>query len=224
MEFKASWVQGYGGTDVSFINGSTVAFICGRHVKFHDVYTGAEFVYAGIDEAISSLAVHRNESVFAVSETSPKPRVLILSFPDFRHYSTLEDGAILDFHALAFAGVGAVGAVGAGLFASVSTHPDFRLTIWNYSTGDQLCFVNLSPLHNFDPSTRVSFSPANPSQLCLTTEDDLLLWNVERSDDTYLLGRVLVFNYFILYIIAILFDIFCALIITKEMCTKFVTN
>ena len=183
MEFKASWVQGYGGTDISFIGDSTIAYICGRHVKFHDVNTGAESVYAGIEEAISSLAVHRFESVFAVSETSPRPRVLVLSFPDFLHVSTLEDGAILDYHAIAFGPVDK-------FVATVSTHPEFRITVWNFSSGDQLCSVNLNPLHNFDPSTKVSFSPANPSQLCLSTEEDLLLWNVERSNNKYLLGLI----------------------------------
>ena len=72
MDFHASWVQGYGGTDLFFIDDSTLAFACGRHVKFRDVRTGAESVYAGIEEAVSSLAVNAAESVFAFGETSPR--------------------------------------------------------------------------------------------------------------------------------------------------------
>lgn len=184
MEFKASWVQGYSGSDIFFIGDSTIAYICGRHVKFINVKTGDENVYSGLEadeEAISTLAVHRSDSVFAISETSPRPRVHVISFPDFGHVSTLKDGALLDYHALAFGPTDA-------FIATVSTHPDFRVTIWNYSSGVQLCFVNLNPAHNFHPSTQISFSPSNPSQLCLTTEEDLLLWNIERSDDKYLLG------------------------------------
>ena len=194
-DFKASWVQGYGGSEIFFIDGSTVAFICGRHVKFCDTQTGQESVYAGgasDGEAISSLAVNRAESVFAVSETTPHPRINVVAFPSFERVSVLEDGAILDYHAMAFGSRGKT-------LASISTHPDFRLTIWNYSSsssdggggekGQQLCHVILNPRHAFDPSATISFSPVNTNQLCLTTSYDLLLWNVERSDDKYILVK-----------------------------------
>ncbi|KAK2163683.1 hypothetical protein LSH36_75g07025 [Paralvinella palmiformis] len=172
-----AWIQGYNGQRSEFINRDVICFKCGNKIKFvHE--SGEENVFpAPTPDGIGVIAVQGIGHLVAFSNQSINPSVFVYVYPSFRLISELKDGAKLEYTKLAFSS--------SEYLATVSGIPDFLLTIWNFNTGRKLATHDMGKvIPNF-----ISFNPANWRQLCMTTEKELSLWQIERSNDDYIIHK-----------------------------------
>ncbi|XP_043568822.1 cilia- and flagella-associated protein 43 isoform X2 [Chiloscyllium plagiosum] len=173
------WVKGYTPQKVLFVNNNTICYPCGNFLIFMDINTKKEKVLQCENGSIGVFTTNSTKSIVAFAEQRLKPFINLYSFPELTKTSVLTDGAELDYMLLEFSYSGFY-------FASFSSLPEFNLTIWNWKANVRLCsesIVGMQP-------TVLSFNPVNQLQLCLASEERLLLWNIERCDDFHLLKRI----------------------------------
>ncbi|XP_064629915.1 cilia- and flagella-associated protein 43-like isoform X2 [Lineus longissimus] len=170
---QLSWSQGYTGTKAEYIDRDTISFKCGNCVKF--VYSdGQESVLPSPGDGVGALAVHSQNRVFAFTEACLEPKIFVFTYPVFQSVAEMKGGASLEFTHLAFSS--------SDYLVSVTSLPEFEMTVWKYETGQKLCSAALS--HTIP--TSVSFNPTNWRQICLTTEKDIGVWNIEQAHDQYI--------------------------------------
>ncbi|XP_060697788.1 cilia- and flagella-associated protein 43 [Hemiscyllium ocellatum] len=178
-KMETMWVKGYTPQKVLFVNNNTICYPCGNFLIFMDINTKKEKVLQCENGSIGVFTTNSTKSIVAFAEQRLKPFINLYSFPELTKTSVLTDGAELDYVLLEFSYSGFY-------FASFSSLPEFNLTIWNWKANVRLCsesVVGLQP-------TILSFNPVNQLQLCLASEERLLLWNIERCDDFHLLKRI----------------------------------
>ncbi|XP_074642124.1 cilia- and flagella-associated protein 43-like isoform X2 [Tubulanus polymorphus] len=173
---ELGWTQGYGGGRAEYVDRQTICYKCGNAIKFIEE-DGNEFVFPSPGDGLGPLAVHKSNKVFAFAETCLQPRIFIFSYPLFDPIAEMKDAAKLEVSHLSFSS--------SDYLCSVSGLPEFQLTLWKYADGIKLTSVNI----NHIIPTSVSFNPANWRQICITSEDDISIWNTEQSDITYTINK-----------------------------------
>ncbi|XP_041368827.1 cilia- and flagella-associated protein 43-like isoform X2 [Gigantopelta aegis] len=171
---ELSWAQGITGTEAHYIDNDVVCYQCGKNVKFLSV-NGKEQTFGFKGEGQGPIAVHEINKHFAVAEHCLNPKIFIFDYNGFKDVAVLTGGAQLEFQIIAFSA--------SEYFASISGIPDFELVLWKYRTGERLASVQLSSIS----PTSIGFNPANWRQICVTTSNEITIWQTEQSHDIYLL-------------------------------------
>eukprot|EP00062_Callorhinchus_milii_P027311 gi/632990455/ref/XP_007884176.1/ PREDICTED: WD repeat-containing protein 96 [Callorhinchus milii] len=143
---------------------------------FVDVDTSKEMLLHCTSGGIGVFTVHQTREIVAFAEQRWLPAIFLYTFPDFNKISTLKGGAKLDYSLLCFSYSGPY-------FASYSSTPDFVLIIWNWRNGTQLCSQSTQRME----ATTLTFNPMNQFQLCMSSEDALILWTIERCSELHIL-------------------------------------
>ncbi|XP_064602614.1 cilia- and flagella-associated protein 43-like isoform X2 [Liolophura sinensis] len=120
------------------------------------------------------MAIHHGHKTFAVASQCSQPKIYVYSYPLFDEVSVMEGGAKLEFSHLTFSS--------GDYLVSVSGIPDFTMGLWLYASGEKLASVNLS--HH--TPTSVTFNPANWHQLCITSEAEITVWEIEQCDTNFI--------------------------------------
>lgn len=105
------WMKQYDINNLTFITKNVVAFGRGSTITFINLDDGREHVYRclrtgnGSSDAkiasvkgVSCIAGHKSYAVFAFAELTLSPKIILLSYPDFRHVTTLGSTAAVNFH------------------------------------------------------------------------------------------------------------------------------
>ncbi|ELU02415.1 hypothetical protein CAPTEDRAFT_160880 [Capitella teleta] len=119
--------------------------------------------------------------VFAYTGVGNSPSITVVNYPSFEKLVTMKGGAKLEYISMEFSS--------SEYLATISGIPEFQLTIWyvNYSRGipNIKCALSLKGL----APNGLSFNPANWRQMCVTTESEFTLWNIEQSHETFMLKK-----------------------------------
>ncbi|XP_078080444.1 cilia- and flagella-associated protein 43 [Mustelus asterias] len=173
-----SWVKGYTTQKVLFINNNTLCYPCGNFLIFVDIDIEVDKGLQCETGSIGAFTTNTSKQIVAFAEQQLNPSIYMYTFPELTKMAVLAGGAELEYTLLEFSYTGS-------FFASFSSIPEFRLTIWNWQTKARLCSESVMGMQ----PTVLSFNPMNQLQLCLASEECLLLWNIEQCDDFHILKR-----------------------------------
>ncbi|KAL4232016.1 Cilia- and flagella-associated protein 43 [Mactra antiquata] len=172
---ELSWAQGYNGGNATYIDKDVICYLCGNNIKFI-AEDGAETVFNFPGEGIGPFAAHSLSRCFAVAEQCMNPKIYLFVYPTFRQMTILEKGAQLEYSHLVFSS--------SDYLCSLSGIPEFELTLWNFVEGTKLSTFALSAANI---PTSLSFNPANWRQMCVCSEKNITLLNIEQSDKYYVM-------------------------------------
>ncbi|XP_069756502.1 cilia- and flagella-associated protein 43 isoform X2 [Narcine bancroftii] len=173
------WVKGYTTQNVLFVNNNTICYPCGNFLIFVNIESKEETVLKCETGSIGAFTANCTRGVVAFAQKKLKPSIYLYSFPEMTETAVLTDGAELEYTLLDFSYSGSY-------FASFSSIPDFRLTIWNWKTGVRLCGESVLRMQ----ADILCFNPMNQLQLCLASTNNLLVWNIEPCNDYHILKQV----------------------------------
>lgn len=83
-----SWVKGYNGSKVQYIDKSTIVYACGNNINFLKE-DGQSTVFTSPGEGVCALGVHQLNKLFAFAEMSLNPRVFVFKYPDMEQVAEL---------------------------------------------------------------------------------------------------------------------------------------
>uniref|UniRef100_A0A8C3IIN2 Cilia- and flagella-associated protein 43 n=1 Tax=Chrysemys picta bellii TaxID=8478 RepID=A0A8C3IIN2_CHRPI len=169
-----TWVQGFTNRNVGFVNNKTICYPCGNYILFVDIETKKTTVLKCKNGHIGAFAVNGNSQVVAFSDQKLNPVIYIYTFPGLVKRSEIKGQAQLDYSLLAFSYMGPY-------LASYSSVPEFALSIWDWQENILLCSKSQPGVK----VTSMSFNPMNWHQLCLSNENSLTVWNIERNDQEH---------------------------------------
>lgn len=134
MKNKTVWCHVGAVGSVQFIGKEAIFLGSGCHLYFLDLKTKKTSFYiannARLGDGIKIYTGHRSLNFFAFAESCGNPKIYILTYPEFEIISILEGGSKEGYICLAFAET--------STFISLSTVPNFILTVWNWRKGDKL--------------------------------------------------------------------------------------
>ncbi|MCO5588576.1 hypothetical protein L7F22_042533 [Adiantum nelumboides] len=110
-----------------YIAPSTLIHTCGNSVQFLDLVTKSQTNLPSVGgDGIGCIAVHPSKAFFAVCEKGNHPNVYIYNYPTLTTYKVLKLGTEEHFTAAAFNFDGSQ-------LATVGGHPDYWLTVWDWT-------------------------------------------------------------------------------------------
>ncbi|GFO10121.1 cilia- and flagella-associated protein 43-like isoform x2 [Plakobranchus ocellatus] len=169
-----AWCQGYDGTTLTFLEPNVVAYQCGRNLKTISK-DGKHGVFTFKGSSVGPMAVHKINKHIAIAEYGEDPSIYVYAYPTYAEVSVLEGGAELAFRKIVFSE--------SDYLVSISDVPSFNLILWNYLEGTKLTSVAISP----DPLNTVSFNVTNWRQICVMTNTNITIWNIEQCNTKFVL-------------------------------------
>ncbi|XP_077991965.1 cilia- and flagella-associated protein 43-like [Glandiceps talaboti] len=173
---ELGWAQGYNGSNAEYISHNTICYACGSNINFYNTDDNKETAYPSPGEGVNLITVSGTHHAVAVAEQAINPRIFIHTYPGFIKKAVCENGAKLEYVALAFSYSGRY-------LASYSGLPEFTLSIWNWESGDLLCSKGLDGLIGSD----ISFNPMDWHKLCVVGPEQMTFWNIEQCNKNYVL-------------------------------------
>ncbi|XP_038265649.1 cilia- and flagella-associated protein 43 isoform X4 [Dermochelys coriacea] len=173
-DLEVRWVQGFTNRNVGFVNDKTICYPCGNYILFVDIETKKKTVLKCKNGHVGAFAVNGKSQVVAFSDQKLNPVIYIYAFPGLVKRSEIKGQAQLDYSLLAFSYTGPY-------LASYSSVPEFALSIWDWQENILLCSKSQPGV----TVTSMSFNPMNWHQLCLSNENSLTVWNIERNDQEH---------------------------------------
>jgi len=169
-----AWSQGYDGQRLKFIDKKTVISVCGCMMKFIDTTTGKEKSHRSGINPYGAFAVNPTSNLIAYAERKLNPSIQIITFPDFEVSSVLEDGCMMEYIDISFAPTD-------NYILTLSSLPDFKLSLWDHSTATILTTVNIKS----HPGNTISFNPLNWKQICVTGDQSFHVGSIETSSEKF---------------------------------------
>jgi len=112
--------------DLSLIEDDTIVYVTATAVVFQNVHSDVKEYLLSIDDSgVGCVAVHPSRKMFAVGGKGYQPNLYIYSYPEKSVIKVLPGGAERGYACLDFSADGEK-------LASVSSGPDFMLTIWDW--------------------------------------------------------------------------------------------
>eukprot|EP01033_Poteriospumella_lacustris_P001667 gene1665-1214_t len=112
--------------NLHFIEDDRIIFVDGSTVVLEHIHDGSrEFLLHVSECGAACVAVHPSKKYFAVGGRGYHPVISIYSYPDLKIRCVLRGGAELGYSCMDFSSDGE-------MLATVSTSPDFMLTIWDW--------------------------------------------------------------------------------------------
>ncbi|CAG5111754.1 Oidioi.mRNA.OKI2018_I69.chr2.g6028.t1.cds [Oikopleura dioica] len=151
-------------------SGQVLLHSAGNLLLFHNVQTDEKTVLRSPAGSIGSVCIHPSKKFFAVGGKGDKPEILIYSYPEMEVVYVLRGGAEKGFSHVEFNHDGS-------LLASVSSTPDYLLTLWNWKTQS---IVLRSKAYSLDVF-QASFSPDIDGQLTSCGIGHIRFWNMAET-------------------------------------------
>lgn len=155
-------------THVSAPHGCLVPAVTGNMVVFHDVESNKQtFLRSVSPGGIGAIAVHPENTYFAVAERGEEPAINVYEYPSMRLYRVLNHGARKGYSHITFNADG-------NKLASVASDPDYTLTVWEWK---QEKIVQKSKAFSSD-IWRVTFAAGNDEQLTTGGAGHIRFWKM----------------------------------------------
>ncbi|XP_015175807.1 PREDICTED: cilia- and flagella-associated protein 43-like [Polistes dominula] len=132
------WIRGEKIEDIIFIGRDVLAWSTGVHIIFLQISSKKRFIKRCIDQSTGDgaccLSAHTTHSIFAFSEKTLQPRILIYHYPSLTKISECVRGSKGGYLATAF--------TANDYLLSIGYFPHFPMTLWSWKTGDKIIEVN----------------------------------------------------------------------------------
>jgi len=169
------WYNGYNGKSLLYTDAVTLAYVCGNSIRFLNTETLEEKYLHSPGDGIGTLATNPAYNIIAFSDVCIDAKIYIYELFSLENPNVVLEGAGKSgYSALAFANNGS-------LLACYSDAPDCKLTLWNWPEERILCSESVSDFI----CTELSFNPMNWRQMCGTSKEQLILWNIEQLSQNY---------------------------------------
>ncbi|CAF5221562.1 unnamed protein product, partial [Rotaria magnacalcarata] len=113
--------------------------------------------------------------LFAFADYQSPPIIHLQQYPSLQEIKQFTGGAELEYSALEFSATEEL--------LSLSTSPDYLLTIWNWRTGVKLAQCETTK----KPPVEISFNPNSWYDIGILYRDQINLYTCERQNDKYVL-------------------------------------
>ncbi|XP_044516108.1 cilia- and flagella-associated protein 43-like [Gracilinanus agilis] len=170
------WVQGFPVKYLAFINNSTICYPCGNFLIFLNIEKERKTVLQCMNGKVGAVATNIPYEVVAFSDRKLKPSIYIYNFPALTKRAKLKGYAQLDYTLLEFNRSGIY-------LASYSSIPEHEVTLWNWEAKVILCRKSQPGVE----IKQMTFNPKNWRQLCLSSENYIAVWNIEKCDNDHYL-------------------------------------
>ncbi|KAM9820225.1 LOW QUALITY PROTEIN: cilia- and flagella-associated protein 44 [Neosynchiropus ocellatus] len=155
-------------SNLQLLKERTLVFVAGNHLVFIDMRTKEQrYLRSCSGQGIGSFAVHTSWKCFAVGEKGNKPNIIVYKHPSLKPFHILRGGAERVYSCLNFNHDGS-------LLASVSSSPDFMLTLWNWGQEEVMLSCKVMSPEVY----RISFSPHNPGLLTSAGSGHIKFWQM----------------------------------------------
>ncbi|QDZ19022.1 hypothetical protein A3770_02p15400 [Chloropicon primus] len=160
---------------VGFASRSTLITACGRHLCLRDIFSSRKEYITVPGQGVKTITFNPRDNAFAVAEINEDPRVFIYDSLSRKLSCTLEDAGTMEVAALGFSAYG-------NRFVTVSGAPDYRVKVWDLSTGTVLVQGTVG-----FQATEVIFNPHNKDEFVVYGNGKLVFWQVKEMYQKFLL-------------------------------------
>ncbi|KAL2083728.1 hypothetical protein ACEWY4_021501 [Coilia grayii] len=174
MFYLYRWVQGFTSRSVAFVDRKTACYACGCFVVFLNIETKMREFLPCPGRGIGAFTANGHMKIFAFSDQKLYPSIYVFKYPDL----LIQCSAKLEYTELALSGSGPY-------LACCSSAPDHTITVWDWEKKIQLC----SHAQMKENLTMLAFNPMNWHQICALNSSSVVVWNIEQSDNLYILKQ-----------------------------------
>ncbi|XP_074532554.1 cilia- and flagella-associated protein 43 isoform X2 [Halichoeres trimaculatus] len=167
---EISWIQGFTGKSIAFVDNETVCYPCGSHICFLNLGTKAQSVLKSPGRGVGAFTANGNNGIFAFSEQKLCPSLFVYVFRGLHLKNELKGGAQLDYTSLTLSDSGPY-------LGCCSSLPEHTITVWNWENAVQVCKTPNAG----QEIVLLLFNPFNWLQLCALSTAGLTVWNIEKS-------------------------------------------
>ncbi|XP_035299446.1 cilia- and flagella-associated protein 44 [Cricetulus griseus] len=146
----------------------TVLYIAGNQLVLLDLKTKEQiYLQSFSGQGIGAIGVHPDKTYFTVAEKGSFPNIIIYEYPSLKPYRILRDGTEKAYAYVDFNNEG-------NLLASVGSHPDYTITIWNWIDEQPTLRTKAFSQDVF----KVTFNPEDDEQLTTSGSGHIKFWEM----------------------------------------------
>lgn len=177
------WTRGEKIQEMVWIGKDILAWSSGVHITFFHINQKKRFIKRCLDQStgdgVCCLSAHPTIQIFAFSEKSLKPRILIFAYPSLNKISECVQGSINGYSAIAFTAT--------DYLVSMGYYPHFEMILWCWRTGEKIMNVNTRMPNDVEQILRINQTgPTLIAQLGKTC-GALFIWSFDVISKSYIL-------------------------------------
>ncbi|KAF7398632.1 hypothetical protein HZH66_006529 [Vespula vulgaris] len=177
------WTRGEKIQEMVWIGKDILAWSSGVHITFFHINQKKRFIKRCLDQStgdgVCCLSAHPTIQIFAFSEKSLKPRILIFAYPSLNKISECIQGSINGYSAIAFTAT--------DYLVSMGYYPHFEMILWCWRTGEKIMNVNTRMPNDVEQILRINQTgPTLIAQLGKTC-GALFIWSFDVISKSYIL-------------------------------------
>ncbi|XP_038202030.1 cilia- and flagella-associated protein 44 [Arvicola amphibius] len=154
--------------NLQLLDSSTLLYIAGNQLVLLDFKTREQmYLQSSSGQGIGAIGVHPDKTYFIVAEKGSFPKIIIYEYPSLRPYRILRDGTEKAYAYVDFNSEGT-------LLASVGSHPDYTITIWNWKEEQPTLRTKAFSQDVF----KVTFNPEDDEQLTTSGLGHIKFWEM----------------------------------------------
>ncbi|XP_052596738.1 cilia- and flagella-associated protein 44 isoform X3 [Peromyscus californicus insignis] len=154
--------------NLQLLDNNTMMYIAGNQLILLDFKTKEQtYLHSCSGEGIGAIGVHPEKTYFTVAEKGSFPKIIIYDYPSLRPYRILRDGTEKAYAYVDFNSDG-------DLLASVGSHPDYTITIWNWMQEQPTLRTKAFSQDVF----KVTFNPEDDEQLTTSGSGHIKFWEM----------------------------------------------
>ncbi|XP_011873918.1 PREDICTED: cilia- and flagella-associated protein 43-like [Vollenhovia emeryi] len=136
--YSPCWVRGSKIEEIVWIDRDVLAWCTGLYIVFFHVVKRQQTLYWCWNNATGDgarcISGHASSPIFAFSERSLNPRILILAYPSMTRICECVDGCNSGYLAIAF--------TPDNYLVSLGSYPNFPMIVWCWRTGEKIAIVD----------------------------------------------------------------------------------
>ncbi|CAF0804624.1 unnamed protein product [Rotaria sordida] len=172
------WTNGYYGQPIAFVDQMVLFYAIDDGLRFHDFtdYDNQKCITSQVDGiGVGVIAGNADMHLFAYADYQNPPIIHLSQYPSLNEMKQFTNGAEFEYSALQFSTTEEL--------LSLSTSPDYLLTIWNWRSGIKLaqCETTKKTL------IEISFNPNSWYDIGILYRDQINFYTCERRNDKYVL-------------------------------------
>ncbi|CAF1594127.1 unnamed protein product [Rotaria magnacalcarata] len=172
------WTNGYHGQSIAFVDQTVLFYAVDDGLRFHDFVDPSNQTCLTVQAngiGVGVITGNADMHLFAFADYQSPPIIHLQQYPSLQEIKQFTGGAELEYSALEFSATEEL--------LSLSTSPDYLLTIWNWRTGVKLAQCETTK----KPPVEISFNPNSWYDIGILYRDQINLYTCERQNDKYVL-------------------------------------
>lgn len=184
------WIRGGKIEEIVWIGRDVLAWCTGLHIVFFHVVKKQQTLYWCWNDATGDgarcISGHESSPIFAFSERSLNPRILVLAYPSMTRVSECVGGCNSGYLAIAFT---------PDHLVSLGSYPNFPMIVWCWRTGVRIAIVDTLMRDEVGQIIRITRTGRTVVGQMGKTCGKLFTWELDVVDKTVIL-KGMSFRYF----------------------------